>query len=76
MSRHIRFRDFDWVLLLIVILICALGVMEIYSATLNTKFQGMHVRQVYWIAAGLLLMFLLSVVNYKVLLENVPWMYG
>ncbi len=76
MSRHIRFRDFDWVLLLIVILICALGVMEIYSATLNTKFQGMHVRQVYWIAAGLLLMFLLSVVNYQVLLESVPWMYG
>jgi len=76
MRRHIRFRDFDWVLLLIVILICALGVMEIYSATLNTKFQGMHVRQVYWIAAGLLLMFLLSFVNYKVLLDNVPWMYG
>ena len=76
MRRHIRFRDFDWVLLLIVLVICALGVMEIYSATLNTKFQGMHVRQVYWIAAGLLLMFLLSVVNYQVLLESVPWMYG
>ena len=26
MRRHIRFRDFDWVLLLIVMLICALGV--------------------------------------------------
>ena len=76
MRRHIRFRDFDWVLLLIVVLICALGVMEIYSATLNTKFQGMHVRQVYWIAAGLVLMFILSIVNYHVLLENVPWMYG
>ena len=76
MRRHIHFRDFDWVLLLIVLIICALGVMEIYSATLNTKFQGMHVRQVYWIVAGLLLMFLLSVVNYQVLLESVPWMYG
>ncbi len=51
MSRYIRFRDFDWVLLLIVVLICALGVLEIYSATLNTKFQGMHVRQIYWISA-------------------------
>ncbi len=76
MRRYIRFRDFDWVLLLIVLIICALGVMEIYSATLNTKFQGMHVRQIYWIAAGLVLMFILSVVNYQVLLENVPWMYG
>ena len=75
MRRHIRFRDFDWVLLLIVVLICSLGVLEIYSATLNTKFQGMHIRQVYWVAAGLLLMFILSMVNYQVLLENVPWMY-
>jgi rod shape determining protein RodA len=75
MSRHIRFRDFDWVLLLIVLIICSLGVLEIYSATLHTKFQGMHVRQMYWIAAGLILMFILSFVNYQVLLENVPWMY-
>jgi rod shape determining protein RodA len=76
MRRYIRFRDFDWVLLLIVVLICALGVLEIYSATLNTKFQGMHVRQIYWISAGLVLMVILSMVNYQVLLENVPWMYG
>jgi len=76
MRRYIRFRDFDWVLLLIVVIICALGVLEIYSATLNTKFQGMHIRQMYWISAGLALMFILSMVNYQVLLENVPWMYG
>jgi rod shape determining protein RodA len=76
MRRHIRFRDFDWLLLLIVVIICALGVLEIYSATLSTKFQGMHVRQMYWISAGLVLMFILSMVNYQVLLENVPWMYG
>jgi rod shape determining protein RodA len=36
----------------------------------------MHVRQIYWISAGLVLMFILSMVNYQVLLENVPWMYG
>jgi len=76
MTRYIRFRDFDWLLLGIVLLICALGVVEIYSATLNTKFQGMHVKQMYWIAAGLLLMFLLSLINYQVLLEQVPWLYG
>jgi rod shape determining protein RodA len=71
-----RFRDFDWTLLGIVLLICALGVLEIYSATLNTKFQGMHVKQMYWIGAGLLLMFLLSLVNYHALLQHIPWIYG
>lgn len=75
MSRNIRFRDFDWPLLVIVLLICSLGVVEIYSATLNTKFQGMHVKQMYWIGCGLVLMFALSLVNYQALLDKVPWMY-
>ncbi len=76
MSRYVRFRDFDWVLLTFVLIICALGVSEIYSATLHTKFEGMHIRQVYWILAGLGLMFFMSLVNYQALLELVPWMYG
>jgi len=75
MARYVSFRDFDWLLILYVLLICGLGVMEIYSATYHTKFEGVHIKQVYWVAAGLLLMFLLSLVNYQVLLENVHWMY-
>jgi rod shape determining protein RodA len=75
MQRYIRLRDFDWVLLAFVMAICAVGVVEIYSATLHTKFVGAHVRQVYWIGAGLLVMFVASRVNYQALLENVPWIY-
>jgi len=75
-SRYVRFRDFDWVLLIFVLIICLLGVSEIYSATLHTKFEGMHVKQVYWVAAGVGLMFLVSLINYQALLELVPWMYG
>jgi cell division protein FtsW (lipid II flippase) len=33
MARYVRFRDFDFVLLLFVLIICALGITEIYSAT-------------------------------------------
>jgi rod shape determining protein RodA len=73
--RFVSFRDFDWLLLVFVLLICALGVMEIYSATINTKFVGVHVKQIYWIAAGVGLMFILSLLNYQSLLEQVPWMY-
>ncbi len=75
MRRFVSFRDFDWVLLLFVLAICALGVMEIYSATINTKFMGVHVKQVYWVMAGVGLMFLVSLVNYQSLLEYVPWIY-
>ena len=58
-----------------VLLICALGVVEIYSATLNTKFMGVHIKQVYWILGGVGLMFIVSFFNYQALLERVPLMY-
>src|SRR6266566_2051714 len=75
MSRNISFRDFDWTLLTFVLLICALGVIEIRSATLHTKFAGVHIKQLYWIAGGLAGMFIVSLLNYNALLERVHWMY-
>src|SRR6266852_5973432 len=75
MSRYISFRDFDWVLIGFVLVICGLGVLEIHSATMHTKFAGAHIRQLYWVAGGLVGMFLVSLMNYQVLLERVHWMY-
>jgi rod shape determining protein RodA len=75
MSRYISYRDFDWVLLLFVLAICGLGVMEIHSATEHTKFAGAHIKQLYWIAGGLGGMFLVSFLNYQILLDRVHWMY-
>jgi rod shape determining protein RodA len=75
MSRYISFRDFDWLLFIFVLMVCALGVTEIRSATIHTKFAGAHIRQIYWILAGIACMFLMSLVNYQLLLERVHWMY-
>jgi len=75
MARSLSFRDFDWVLLLFVLAICGLGIMEIYSATLTTKFVGVHIKQVYWILGGVGLMFIVSLIDYHALLDNVHWFY-
>src|SRR5437764_625982 len=78
MAKNISFKDFDWVLMALCLLICALGTLEIYSATMNApKFAEahLHIKQLYWIAAGLVLMFFVSLVNYEVLLDNAPWFY-
>ncbi len=75
MSRYVSFRDFDWLLFVFILMICGLGVLEIRSATMHTKFAGAHIRQVYWILGGVGAMFLMSIVNYQVLLERVHWMY-
>ena len=75
MSRYVSYRDFDWVLFIFVLILCALGVLEIRSATAHTKFAGAHLKQIYWIIAGIGCMFLMSIVNYQALLERVHWMY-
>src|SRR4029077_15722486 len=75
MSRYVSYRDFDWLLLMFVLIICGLGVMEIHSATMHTKFAGAHLRQVYWIGGGIVGMFLVSLLNYQALLDKVHWIY-
>jgi rod shape determining protein RodA len=75
MSRYVSYRDFDWVLLGFVLLICGLGVMEIHSATEHTKFVGAHVKQVYWVLGGVGMMFLMSLVSYQALLDRIHWFY-
>jgi rod shape determining protein RodA len=74
-SRYVSFRDFDWVLLVLILLICGLGVLEIYSATLGTKFAGVHIKQVYWVLGGVALMFMMSLFNYHALIARVPLFY-
>jgi rod shape determining protein RodA len=75
MSRYVSFHDFDWVLVILVLLLCGLGVLEIRSATAHTKFAGAHIKQIYWIAAGVACMFVVSFINYTALLEQVHWLY-
>src|SRR3982074_3971046 len=75
MSRYVSYRDFDWLLLTFVLIICGLGVMEIHSATQHTKFAGAHIKQIYWVLGGVGMMFLMSLVNYQALLEQIHWFY-
>jgi len=75
MSRYVSYRDFDWWLLFFVLIICSLGVMEIKSATVHTKFAGAHIKQMYWIIAGMVIMFAISFLSYQALLDKIHWMY-
>jgi rod shape determining protein RodA len=76
MVRLSSYRDFDWVLLGFVGVLSVISVLEIKSATLHTKFHGFDHKQIVFLAAGLLLMFLISAIDYHRLLDIVPWAYG
>jgi rod shape determining protein RodA len=76
MRRSISFRDFDWLLLSLVLLLSVVSILEIYSATLHTKFVGFHTKQIFWLIGGLIAMFILSFINYHRLIDVVHWVYA
>ena len=76
LRRALGFRDFDWTLLALVLVLCVISIFEIYSATHLTKYHGFHTKQLYWIAGGIVVMFVMSKIDYHRLLDIAWYMYG
>jgi len=75
MTRHLSNRDIDWTLLVMVLTVCAVGVLQIYSATLETDFHASWWRQILYVFGGLLLMWIAMAIDYHTLLHYVPVLY-
>jgi len=75
MTRYLRPRDLDWTLLVISLIICGVGVLQIYSATRGTVWQGAWWKQIVYIAAGLLLMWLTVAIDYHTMMNHVFLLY-
>ena len=75
MARTLAPRDIDWTLLIVVLLICAVGILQIYSATLGTDWHSAWWKQILYIAGGLVLMAMVVPSDYHGLLHHVPIMY-
>jgi rod shape determining protein RodA len=61
-------RDFDWAMLVVVLIICGLGVLQIFSATHGTIFQGAWWKQIVYILAGIALMWIVTQMDYHALM--------
>ncbi len=70
-------RDYDWVLLALVGAICTLGLIEIYSTTHLSHAGGtaMQVKQLWWLALGMVCMLILSRLDYHMIMEQAPILY-
>ena len=61
------FANFDWVLLSIVIMLCAVGIVAMYSATMgNPQLSRFLPRQVIWMVLGLALALVATVIDYRI----------
>ncbi len=66
--RRVLNRYFDWALFALVLLLCAFGVLMIASALAgNELYANWYVRQLGFLAAGLILMALAAAVDYRLL---------
>ncbi|HEV3198412.1 MAG TPA: rod shape-determining protein RodA [Bryobacteraceae bacterium] len=73
--RHLSLRDIDWPLLLITMVICGVGILQIYSATMETEYHGAWWKQIIYVLGGLFLMWLILAFDYHALLHYVPMLF-
>jgi rod shape determining protein RodA len=77
LARYRSFRDLDWPLLIISLIISTLGVLQIYSATHGeTKWHNAWWKQIIFIVLGLGLMWFTTSIDYHTLLGQVPILYS
>ena len=76
MRRPFRLSDIDWFLLLVALAIAIIGAVEIYSTTLHTPLAGQYRKQVYWLIISSILALAASRLDYHLVLEQIPWLYG
>jgi rod shape determining protein RodA len=76
MSDRYLWRNFDWVLLVVVLVLCAIGVSMIYSATVSTvDLTDLWLRQLVFIGIGLVALFAIAFFDYRHLELLAPLAY-
>jgi rod shape determining protein RodA len=74
-SRYLSIRDIDWTVLIVALIISAVGVLQIYSATRGTIWADAWWKQIIYLIGGLVLMWIVLAVDYHTLMHFVPPMY-
>ena len=70
--------NIDWVLAGLVLTVCVLGIMNIYSATTPYKIIGTayYIKQLYWMLAGMIISLVVCSLDYHILEDLSYWFYG
>jgi rod shape determining protein RodA len=69
-------RDLDWPLLIVTLILCGLGVLQIYSATQGTHWADAWWKQIVWVATGLIMMWVVAMIDYHSLLGRIIYFYA
>ena len=76
MTHYRSIRDIDWPLMIYTLLICAMGILQIFSATRDTVWEDAWWKQALWVLAGFALMWGIACIDYHTLLGHAYVLYG
>lgn len=76
MSVYRPLRDLDWPLLIVTLILCGLGILQIYSATQGTHWADAWWKQIIWIATGLIMLWVVAMLDYHSLLGRIIYFYA
>jgi rod shape determining protein RodA len=68
MAQYRSVRALDWPLLVITLIICGMGALQIYSATRGTIWAAGWWKQILWVGLGLVVMWIAARIDYHSLL--------
>jgi len=68
-------RDYDLYIIIALLLVCLLGLVGVYSATYKGSPSPLFIKQTLYILVGLIIIFLLSRVNFRALYDMAPAIY-
>ena len=72
------FQHFDWTLLALVLSVCAIGILNIYSTGFSAR-EGQYpfyLKQIQWIVLGLIFMMIIFLIDYRVIIQGAYIIYG
>ncbi len=76
MFQFAGIKDFDWTMFFVLMIVCGLGVLQIFSATHDTAiWQGSWWKQVVYIGTGILLMWIATNIDYHALMTQAWLLY-
>ncbi len=75
MPGYRSIRDLDWPLMVVTLALCGLGILQIYSATMGTRWEDAWWKQIVWVGTGLAMMWITATIDYHSLLGRVFYFY-
>ena len=72
-NRNIK--NIEWWILILAIVLCAIGIIALYSATQSNNFDELK-KQAIWLAVSVVMMIIVSFIDYRILVKISPILYG